>query len=161
MIIPLLLSILFLPACFLIVYNSAPIGNHNSAVAGIIEEIKCYPSGFKHDPYCMVKFDNYFFKYQFVDDTSDSKGVLYKAYYDKQCIFVEFHNSLILKIENCNGETISLIDNNDLTNLYKWRNRFIVVGIISFLVSIIFTFLLNQEYKKEKNQNSNKGLKNE
>ena len=160
LIILLVFAIPFTPICFWFAYTSVPSKNNISAVTGIITELNCYPSGFKHGPYCMAKFDNHFFKYQFTDDISGSKSVLYKAYYDKQCVFIEFHHSLIYKVEDCNGNIIYSANNKILKNLHFERKVALYLGFFFLVLSILLTFLLNQEYKKEI-KISNKGLNNE
>ncbi|MDA3077490.1 hypothetical protein OFO07_00945 [Campylobacter sp. JMF_06 NA1] len=139
----LLMSALLSPVCFLMAYNNVPNENEKMAVAGIITELKCYPAGFKHSAHCKVKIDNYFFRNDFVDSFNNGENGLKRAnlsdllkiaYYEKKCVFIEYYNSTILKMEYCNGETIYLFG-----HLNTWileRKIITFLGILLFLIAI-------------------------
>ena len=157
----LLMSALLSPICFLMAYNNVPNENEKMALAGTITELKCYPAGFKHSAYCRVKFDNHFFRHEFTDSFNNGdnglkrayiSNLLTTAYRDKKCVFIEYYNTSILKLEYCNGDIIYLFE-----NLSVWifeRNITILLGLLLLLMAIFTTLKLNKEFKKS---NFNKG----
>ncbi|MDA3042913.1 MULTISPECIES: hypothetical protein [unclassified Campylobacter] len=139
----LLMSALLSPVCFLMAYNNVPNENEKMAVAGIITELKCYPAGFKHSAFCRVKIDNYFFRNDFVDSFNNGENGLKRAnlsdllkiaYYEKKCVFIEYYNSTILKMEYCNGETIYLFRHLNTWILERKITAFL--GILLLLIAI-------------------------
>ena len=159
LIILLVFAIFLTPICFLFSYMVVPNENNKQAVAGIMKELTCYPAGFKHGPYCRVKFDNYFFKFEFTDGRVELENgekkylgdLLKTAYYGNKCVFVEYYNNLVYKLENCNGQ--SLYELKDFTILNNTKKVALYLGFFFLILSIFLTFLLNKEYKKEINQN--------
>ena len=116
----LLLSTLFTPVCFLVAYSSVPSESEKLAVSGVITDLKCYEAGFKHSAFCRVKFDNYFFRHEFTDSFNNGENglkranlsdLLETAYREKKCVFIEYYNGTILKMEYCNDEVIYLFEN--------------------------------------------------
>lgn len=151
----LLMSALLSPVCFLMAYNSIPSESEKMAVSGTITELNCYPAGFKHSAYCRVKFDNYFFKNTFIDSFNNGENGLKRAYIsnllttayrDKKCVFIEYYNTSILKLEYCNGEIIYLFE-----NLNTWtfeRNITILLGLLLLFIVTFIILKLNKEFKK-------------
>ena len=159
LIVPLYLAMPLTLICLWFAYVAIPNETARQAVTDTIKEFKCHPSGFKHGPFCRVKFDNQLLRFEFGDKQiilENGKkayvGDLLKTAYDNnKCIYVEFSGGLIHKFEYCNGEVLYQLK--DISTFYHTRKVALSLGIFFLVLSIVLIFLINKEYKKEINQN--------